>query len=161
MQTAIKAKVSPLRALALLPVALFAGCLHGRSYYAKQYEAEYLPQCSITRKVPVEPETPDEPGRASLSKEMIRRVISSHVSEVRRCYEDAMFPWPALEGRVQVRFLIGHEGRVTAVDLVETSVTPGLSATGCCVARAVRTWTFPKPDGAGGGRNVPIPAAPR
>lgn len=79
----------------------------------------------------------------SLDKELIRRVIRSHMNQVKFCYESELTHNQKLEGRVQVQFLIGTTGSVVA-SVVQNS-TLGSVQTESCIANAVRRWEFPKP----------------
>ncbi|MBI2897969.1 MAG: TonB family protein [Deltaproteobacteria bacterium] len=85
--------------------------------------------------------------RGSLSKEVIRRVIRSHLNEIRFCYEHGAIGRPDLAGRVSVQFVISPSGAVTSSTI--SSSTIGASAVEDCVSRAVRRWTFPAPAGGG------------
>src|SRR5262249_41755071 len=87
------------------------------------------------------------PASGSLSKEAIRHVITSHIGEVRVCYEEALASWPDAEGRPQIRYIIDADGSVSAAALVSDSL--GYAGLGCCIARAMRDWRFPAPEGGG------------
>jgi hypothetical protein len=80
-----------------------------------------------------------------LPPDTIRRVVRQNHSRLRLCYEKGLMTNPTLTGRVNVRFVIGSEGRVTHVaeagsDLPDASVTR-------CVTRAFQDIGFPKPEG--------------
>lgn len=90
----------------------------------------------------------------SLDKDIIRRIVRAHINEVRHCYNQGLVKDPALKGRVAIDFTIGATGSVTASDVGETSVTD--ENVGNCIAKAVKRWKFPKPDG-GGSVNVKYP----
>jgi TonB family protein len=77
-----------------------------------------------------------------LDKEIIRRVVRQHLSEVRYCYEKALAKDPALEGRVLIRFTVGEDGHVSASELRESSLPD--SQVGQCVADAIERWVFPR-----------------
>ena len=81
--------------------------------------------------------------KGSLDKEIIRRVIRSHMNQVKFCYESELTRNSQLEGRVQVQFIIGTTGTVMN-SLVQAS-TLGSSHTEACIAAAVRRWEFPAP----------------
>lgn len=85
--------------------------------------------------------------RGSLSKEVIRRVIRRHINEVRFCYEQELNQRPDLEGRVSIKFIISPSGAVQAANVAGSTI--GSSRVEQCVAKAVRRWTFPAPDGGG------------
>ena len=84
-----------------------------------------------------------EVNAGSMDREVIRRVIRSHMPEVKFCYERALMAQKDLSGRVQVKFMISPTGKVTA-SIVEAS-TLRSPTTEQCVAEAVRRWDFPKP----------------
>ena len=79
----------------------------------------------------------------SLDKELIRRVIRSHMNQVKFCYESELTRNQKAEGRVQVQFLIGTTGSVVT-SIVQASTLGSLQAESC-IANAVRRWEFPKP----------------
>jgi TonB family protein len=96
--------------------------------------------------------TPDViPGtaqvRGALDKEIIRRVIRSHIKEVKFCYEQELLRKPDLYGRVTIQFTITPMGSVSS-SAVQGS-TMGNSKVEQCIARAVQRWEFPKPQGGG------------
>jgi TonB family protein len=108
--------------------------------------------------------------RGSLDKEIIRRVIRSHVAEVKFCYERELIRQPGLQGRLLVQFMIAPTGNVT-MSKVQSS-TLGNANVEQCVLSAVRRWAFPKPMGGGvvlvaypflfrpAGDDGPVPLAP-
>jgi TonB family protein len=83
----------------------------------------------------------------SLDKELIRKVIHSHVSQIRFCYESEMIKNPKLAGKVAVKFVITASGSVATSAVVQSST--GDSMLDQCVSGRVRTWQFPKPKGGG------------
>jgi len=83
----------------------------------------------------------------SLSKEVIRRVVRSHMNEVRFCYEAQLAGRPGLDGRVSVTFVISPSGAVQGANVV--SSTLGNDAVDACLTRAIRRWAFPAPEGGG------------
>ena len=63
----------------------------------------------------------------------------------RLCYENGLRSSPNLQGRVSVRFVIGHDGAVSQVsnggsDMPDTGVVS-------CVVRAFYGLSFPQPEG--------------
>src|SRR5262249_50851072 len=70
----------------------------------------------------------------SIDKDLIRRVVRSHVGEVRKCYEDGLSRDPNLKGRVAIQFTIGKSGKVTVSVVAESTLTD--DAVGECIARA-------------------------
>lgn len=90
-------------------------------------------------------QTPPDAGKGRLDKELIRRVIRQHIMEVRTCYERELSKNSKLGGRVLIHFIIGTGGEVTKSE-VESS-TLGNTVVEECIAAAVRSWSFPKPQG--------------
>jgi TonB family protein len=82
-----------------------------------------------------------------LDKSIIRRVVRAHINEVRSCYNQGLVRDPTLRGRVAIQFTIGGTGVVTNSVVGETSLRD--PQVGRCVAKAVKRWRFPKPDGGG------------
>lgn len=83
----------------------------------------------------------------SLPREVIQRVVRRHTAQVRHCYEQALADAPQLEGRVNVRFVIGPDGRVQSASVQDSTL--GSAAVESCIAARVRQWEFPAPDGGG------------
>jgi TonB family protein len=98
------------------------------------------------------PRTPDFlPGipqvRGALDREIVRRVIRSHINEVKFCYEQEMTTRSELGGRIMVQFTIAPGGQV--LTSVLQSSTMGNARVENCTVQAVRRWEFPKPQGGG------------
>lgn len=85
--------------------------------------------------------------RGSLSKEVIRRIIRRHINEIRFCYEQELNQRPDLQGRVAVKFIISPTGAVQMAAIAKS--TMGNPRVEQCIAKAVRRWTFPSPEGGG------------
>ena len=83
----------------------------------------------------------------SLDKDIIRRIVRAHINEVRSCYNASLTLDPNLSGRVDVRFVISAEGKVRSSSVQANSTNE--VKLGECIARAVKTWKFPKPAGGG------------
>jgi TonB family protein len=84
----------------------------------------------------------------ALDPELVRKVIHSHVSQIRFCYEQELSHKPDLAGRVRVRFTVNGAGDVPAASIAEgTNISdPELRA---CILSRVRGWQFPAPKGGG------------
>ncbi len=85
--------------------------------------------------------------QGSLDKELIRKVIRSHVDQVRFCYESQLQRFPKLSGKTAIKFVITANGTVASSSVAQS--TTDNSALDNCVATKVRTWLFPKPKGGG------------
>ena len=77
---------------------------------------------------------------SSIDKDLIRRVVRSHVAEVRECYEDGLTRDPTLKGRVVISFTIGKRGRVTSSRLRSSDLAD--AAVGECIANTALGWKF-------------------
>lgn len=83
--------------------------------------------------------------RGALDKDIIRRVVRAHINQVTHCYNQGLIKDPTLRGRVAIQFTIGGTGKVPLAVVSSTSVDD--ANVGNCIAKAVKRWTFPKPDG--------------
>ena len=79
----------------------------------------------------------------SLDKDLIRRVVRSHINEVRYCYNQVLARDPNAKGRVSIKFQIDTKGKVVAAIVNESTMKD--SSAGTCIATAVLRWTFPAP----------------
>jgi hypothetical protein len=80
-----------------------------------------------------------------LSAEQINRVVRANQAAVRYCYEVEVQRQPNLRGRIEVAWRISLAGRVTS-SRVARSTMNNARVEGC-IARQVRNWRFPEPDG--------------
>lgn len=106
------------------------------------------PQRELVQPAP-KAESPATPVqvKGSLDKAIIRRIVRAHINEVRHCYNQGLAEDPALGGRVNVQFTISPTGKVPVA--VVASSTLDHDATETCIAKAVKRWKFPKPQGGG------------
>jgi TonB family protein len=90
----------------------------------------------------------DIPGSTvedGLSKDEVGKVIHSHLSEVRYCYESSMLRSPDVEGKLVLDFTIGSNGKVQTASVRESSLQdPRLDD---CILRRLTKWAFPQPKG--------------
>lgn len=77
----------------------------------------------------------------ALDRDIIRRIVRAHISEVRECYDAGLQHDPELAGRVAVQFVIGPKGKVTRAT-AESEMEGDVPA---CIAKAVEGWLFPRP----------------
>ncbi len=82
-----------------------------------------------------------------LSKEVIAKIIRSHQSEIKYCYEMELQKKPSLFGKVAVLFTIDGSGSVSEASVAETSLEN--SNTEQCMLARIRRWRFPEPQGGG------------
>ena len=85
--------------------------------------------------------------KGALDKDIIRRIVRAHINEVRHCYNQGLVKDPNLKGRVAVQFTIGPTGKVPVAVVAQSSLKDKNVAN--CVAKAVKRWKFPKPQGGG------------
>ncbi|MBX7078810.1 MAG: AgmX/PglI C-terminal domain-containing protein [Nannocystaceae bacterium] len=85
--------------------------------------------------------------KGAIDKDIIRRIVRAHINEVRHCYNQGLVKDPNLKGRVAIQFTIGPSGNVPVAVVQESSIKD--TSVGQCIAKAVKRWTFPKPDGGG------------
>jgi TonB family protein len=82
-----------------------------------------------------------------LSKEVIAKIIRSHQSEIKYCYEIELQKKPSLFGKVAVLFTINASGSVSDANVSESSLDN--SNTEQCMLARIRRWKFPEPQGGG------------
>ena len=85
--------------------------------------------------------------QGALDSDIIRRIVRSHINEVRSCYNAELSKDPNLGGNVVVEFIIAGTGKISSAK-VQTHLTKN-KAVGDCIAKAVKRWKFPKPQGGG------------
>lgn len=97
---------------------------------------------------PMEEEALVEGG---LDRDQIAAVINRHIGEVLYCYEQGLQVKPNLSGRVNERFVINAQGRVSTASVASSSLaSPQVES---CITSRLRSWQFPKPVG---GVNVKV-----
>jgi outer membrane biosynthesis protein TonB len=89
----------------------------------------------------------DRLAKGWLYKEDIRAVIRRQTGSVRSCYERALVARPALQGRVDVRFVIDTNGAVAQSAIHSTTL--GDAQVEDCIGQAACDWQFPRPNGGG------------
>jgi hypothetical protein len=82
--------------------------------------------------------------KGSLDKEIIRRVIRTHLNEVRYCYQKELNAKPDLDGRIVVRFTIAQTGQVVISKVDQSSLSD--TNVESCLTQATLRWTFPRPE---------------
>jgi hypothetical protein len=122
-------------------------------------ERATLPGC-ITLRTARSPVPPPERGRTprvflgddaviegGLSPEIIRRVLSRNLAQLRFCFEQGLAARSDLEGRVRIAFVIAPDGVVQSAALRDTTLED--ARVEGCIVRALRRMRFPAPDGGG------------
>jgi hypothetical protein len=149
-----------LRRLAILVVLASSGCRTAppEDIVTEAPPAEPDPVVEVVEPAPPEPEPTPEPAteaepfpevavEGSLDRDIIRRVVRSHVHEIRECYNAGLTADPELRGRVTIDFIIGGDGKVTSSVVYESTLKD--TAVPKCIVEAATTWLFPKPAGGG------------
>ncbi len=83
-----------------------------------------------------------------LDEAVVRRVVRTHLNEIRHCYDQALTRDPTTKGRLALEFLVGDAGLVSNAVVGESEVRDPLL--GRCVVQAAQRWRFPRPAGGGG-----------
>jgi len=80
-----------------------------------------------------------------LSKEQIDRVVRANQAAIKYCFEVEMQRQPTLAGAVHMNWRIDLEGHVTVVRVAKSTL--GNARVEGCMARQIKRWVFPHPDG--------------
>jgi TonB family protein len=98
--------------------------------------------CGLGRKHNATIETPsgDVTVTATRDKSDVRRVIRSHMNEVKFCYERELAKQADLNGRLVVKFVIDANGGVSSSIVSQSSLNN--AEVDKCVAGAVNRWNF-------------------
>jgi len=80
-----------------------------------------------------------------LPPEVIQRIVRQNYGRFRMCYEQGLSRNPNLQGRVQVRFVIGRDGSVSNAQQGGSDL-PDSGVVGC-VVNAYYGLSFPQPEG--------------
>ena len=83
----------------------------------------------------------------ALDKSVVERVIRENRNQIRYCYEVELQRSPNLAGRVMVSWVIGANGRVSDVKVIQSSLKS--KRVERCLAQRIATWRFPRPAGGG------------
>jgi hypothetical protein len=85
--------------------------------------------------------------RGTLSKQVIRDIISSEASKVRACYGSALRGPPFAIGLVDIKFVIGPDGTVQTIAVERSSLErPDIES---CILEVMRALQFPPVNGGG------------
>ncbi len=89
------------------------------------------------------PPKPPQRSFASNPVASIARAMPRFRRALRRCYENSLKSNPNMHGQVSVRFTVGRDGRVVAV---ETKQNPSLDGLARCIRATVQRVHFPPQD---------------
>jgi TonB family protein len=106
---------------------------------------------------PIRIGTPQLSGR--MPPEVIQRIVRQNFGRLRMCYEQGLGRNPNLEGRVEVRFLIGSDGRVTSASAGASSLAD--SAVTSCAVSMFYSMSFPSPESGSVRVTYPISFVPQ
>jgi hypothetical protein len=95
-------------------------------------------------KAPSLREPVDFDAGGTLPKDVIQRIVRMNAGRSRLCYEDGLRTNPTLGGRVEVKFMIGRDGSVTAAADGPTSDMPDMKVRQCVVT-SFYNLSFPQP----------------
>jgi TonB family protein len=91
------------------------------------------------------------PGKSVLAgsceREVIGAVIGKNARQVLACYEAELTRAPHLAGKLAVRFTIEPTGRVSDLEIAESTL--GNPSVERCVVSRIQRWRFPEPKGGG------------
>jgi hypothetical protein len=77
-----------------------------------------------------------------LTVETARKIVKKNGGQVKYCYEQGLKNDPDLSGRLEVKMVIGTDGRVSSASASSSNLPSGVTD---CVVAKVKRWTFTKP----------------
>lgn len=101
---------------------------------------------------------PSPPVTGEVDAAAVLSTVRAEGAEMQRCYEDALRASPGLAGRLELRFTISVDGRITHA---VASGPPGFRAVGHCILGRLRALAWPAARGASVDFEVPLSFAPR
>jgi outer membrane biosynthesis protein TonB len=81
-----------------------------------------------------------------ITREDVAKVINEHFSEIQNCYDTAVMNDPTLMGRIEFEWTILLSGEVADVKIKSSTIRS--SQLHACITATIRSWKFPKPQGA-------------
>jgi len=84
--------------------------------------------------------------RGGVDRDIVRRVVRSHMNEVRHCYNEGLKRNPSIKGRVSVSFVLSPAGRVPSSTVSDRTLPAPVAE---CIAKATKRWRFPATKTAG------------
>jgi len=89
----------------------------------------------------IEAVTPEVLG--DLDRNIIASKVMRYLGSIRWCYEQQLRLDPQLQGKVNVRFTIGVDGKVSSVEIIKSTLgNPDVES---CMVRRIKRWRFPPP----------------
>jgi TonB family protein len=99
-----------------------------------------LPSGLASKILPASP-----PSSGEMDPAIVAKKIRDRMPDVRRCYEAALVRAPKLSGRVELKFTIDADGRVSRPSLAISTLNDAQVEN--CLIELSRSWTFPPPEG--------------
>jgi len=96
-------------------------------------------------------------GPGVININAVGRVVRGNTGGIRACYERELTRNPTLSGRLELRFVIGVDGRTTEVTTTGLAGAPAVTS---CIAGRVRGLVFPMPEGGDVSVEVPVTLTP-
>ena len=93
--------------------------------------------------------TGDAVVMGSIDKELIRKVIQEHASQIRYCFEQQLALNPRLQGKVAIKWIIQADGTATNPQVEASATTLENAQVHECMMSRITSWQFPKPKGGG------------
>jgi TonB family protein len=87
----------------------------------------------------------DDGGAGYLDPKVVRNVVQGGYFSMRACYEEGLARDTRLSGKIQVRFVIDRDGRVSSAHLDDSSLPDCEAAR--CMLDVYRGLEFPEPNG--------------
>lgn len=106
------------------------------------YDRKHTKRARGPKVIPLPPTVAD-----GLSRAEVMRTIRTKKNQYRTCYEAALQSRRGLEGTIRMTFIVGSNGSV--ISAKASANTMGVPDVANCIARRMRTWTFPRPRGGG------------
>jgi len=85
----------------------------------------------------------------SVDRELIRKVIQDHASQIRYCYEQELAVNPRLQGKVSIKWVINGDGSASSAQIDHSGTTLDDAKVHDCMMARITSWQFPKPKGGG------------
>jgi len=124
------------------PADFFVGA--GEGAYASPYGSAPLSDYEANELTTKEDPTSLQGGVDSAT---IKKISKNHAASIRACYEDQLAVYPNLEGRVEVKVVVGGGGSVIDADIMSSSLDNDLAES--CILAQVRSWSVPVGEQAG------------
>ena len=87
--------------------------------------------------------------QGAIDRELIKKVIQEHASQIRYCYEEQLKINPRLQGKVAVTWVINADGSASGAKIDGSATTLDDAKVHECMMARIQSWAFPKPKGGG------------